>query len=213
MTITRHPGGHLVSGGRYFITTLQLILMHVRYRSILKGAMRLLGTVFILLGLVFCATIAGAAVGILMILVGAVLVGAGRKRKMVINNSVTVVNNLPEGLIYQSNYKPQRREPVEDVRLPPIITSTAIAAPVDAYDKRKWQSLVRYDDDLCAAVDAVRGFGPIWEDELAVEYLSINDKTYLPKIIERIVSNATAAAERSASEAASRSFSSFGRNR
>jgi hypothetical protein len=171
--------------------------------------MRIIGTIFILLGLVLCASVVGAGAGILMILIGAILVAAGRKRRVVINNTVTVVNTLPEGHVYQSAHQPQRREPVI---LPPVITSAAIAAPVDTYDKKKWQTLVRYDDDLSTAADKVRVFGPMWEDELAAEFLSINDKTYLPKIVDRIVSNATAAA-RSASESASRTYSSFGRNR
>jgi hypothetical protein len=50
---------------------------------------------------------------------------------------------------------------------------------------------VRYDDDLRAAAERVRGFGGIWEDELAEEFLRINDKTYLPKIVDRIVLDAS----------------------
>ena len=91
----------------------------------------------------------------------------------------------------QPEYQPERREPVGVTTLPPVATTPSLAAPVETYDKKKWQTLIRYDDDLRAAAERVRGFGQMWEDDLAEEFLKINDKTYLPKIVERIVGDAT----------------------
>jgi len=153
--------------------------------------MRVIGVLLILFGVVLCLTIVGIGFGIILILVGGVLVAVGGRKKVVIHNVVTVSNILPEARAYQPEYQPQRREPVVETALAQIPPTPSLAAPTETYDKKKWQTLVRYDDDLRLAAAKVKVFGVAWEDELAEDYLKINDKTYLPKIVERILADAT----------------------
>lgn len=48
--------------------------------------LRIIGIVMVLIGLVLCLTIIGAAIGVPMMLIGAVLVFAGKKRAPIIVN-------------------------------------------------------------------------------------------------------------------------------
>jgi hypothetical protein len=156
-----------------------------------EAEMRIVGAMLILLGLLLCLSIVGAIVGIPMILIGAVLVAIGGRRKVVITNTVTVANTMPVATRSPVDDAPLRSvRPAE--RLPPSFSSStaSLPPPSESFDRKRWLSLVRYDDELRTAAETVRPYGQKWEDELAEEYLQINDKAYLSKIVERIVSEA-----------------------
>lgn len=78
-----------------------------------------------------------------------------------------------------------------EVRRQPISQAPrAIQSAPSAYDKSKWETLVKYDDDIRSAVERVRPFGDSYEDELAQAYLSVNDKNYLEPIVKKVLQDA-----------------------
>lgn len=54
------------------------------------------------------------------------------------------------------------------------------------YDTAKWSALIKYDPEIAAAVAALQPFGQKWVNELAVAYLSLNEKSYLPAILKKL---------------------------
>jgi hypothetical protein len=58
------------------------------------------------------------------------------------------------------------------------------------FDRAKWDALIQYDKDIAAAVEQLRPLGKKWLDELAAAFLVLNDKTYLPKIVDQISTRA-----------------------
>ena len=58
------------------------------------------------------------------------------------------------------------------------------------YDRRKWDALVKYDQDIAASAAIVAKFGQHWLDELAASYLALNDKAYLLNIERKITEGA-----------------------
>ena len=155
--------------------------------------MRVAGVILIVFGWLLCLSVVGAFFGVPMFIIGIVLVAMGG-RKTTITNVVTVQtapgsrsefdmrttdNNYPSAVARSQPSLPQSR--IE-----------AIQAPVSSYDRNKWQTLVKYDDDLRGAAERVRPFGDIYEDELAEAYLAVNDKTYLESIVKKVVQDAQA---------------------
>ncbi len=59
-----------------------------------------------------------------------------------------------------------------------------------SYDVTKWTALLKYDDDLKAVADKFANFGQKFSDEFAADYLTINDKAYLPAIVKKIIARA-----------------------
>ena len=50
----------------------------------------------------------------------------------------------------------------------------------------KWKALVEYDSDVYEAARAARGWGREFEREMARAYLALDDKTFLPIIIQKL---------------------------
>ena len=61
-----------------------------------------------------------------------------------------------------------------------------------AYNLEKWNGLVQYDADIKRIVDALAPFGQKYVDEFAQTFMALNDKNYLPQIIEKILATAKA---------------------
>ncbi|WP_315742079.1 hypothetical protein [Bradyrhizobium sp. SZCCHNR1075] len=58
------------------------------------------------------------------------------------------------------------------------------------YDRAKWQALVKYDPEIQRVAQQIGQLGDKWIDVLAADYLSLNDKSYLPQIIRKILNDA-----------------------
>jgi len=70
-----------------------------------------------------------------------------------------------------------------------------MSAPQDrstSFDRDKWNALLEYDDLIAEIVRKLRPLGQKWIDELAASYLAINDKSYLPAIVQKIIAKAKA---------------------
>jgi hypothetical protein len=59
--------------------------------------------------------------------------------------------------------------------------------PANKYDQQKWQALIAYDPDLGALFEKLKPLGKKWQDEFARSYLALNDKQYLPSIVNKII--------------------------
>jgi hypothetical protein len=178
--------------------------------------MRILGVVFIISGLLLCLTIFLAPLGFFLIFVGIICVVLGGRQRTVINN-VVQVSTTPGPSFQQANIPdlddrrraPKTIEPprfVENDQMgrstpPPLIDVTPRQPQTYngfTYDKAKWDALMRYDGDISRVVEALAPYGQKYVDELAAGYLAINDKAYLPMIIQKIVASAKQDRARSA---------------
>jgi len=168
--------------------------------------MRILGALFFITGFFLLFTIILAGLGIFLMFIGMILmVVGGRRRKIVINNVVSV-NSAPAALPreMQSDFvdgppRASRREPLLEQR-----DRQALPAPTrgydrqpelrtinpDPYDKVKWNALVVYDPDISRVVSALSPYGQKYIDQLATGYLALNDKSYLPMIVQKILATA-----------------------
>lgn len=64
------------------------------------------------------------------------------------------------------------------------------------YDKAKWNALLKYDPEIAIVTDKLRPLGQKWLDEFAASYLAINDKNYLPSIVQKLIRDARSEYER-----------------
>jgi hypothetical protein len=58
------------------------------------------------------------------------------------------------------------------------------------YDLKKWNALLQYDADIKRVADALAPYGQKYLDQFAEAFMTINDKNYLPQIIQTILSTA-----------------------
>jgi hypothetical protein len=79
-----------------------------------------------------------------------------------------------------------------------IIVSNATVELIQSKDSipDKWDILIKYDNDLLDAHNKIKPWGPDRIDQLANDYLTINDKTYLKNIVHHISAEAKAEKER-----------------
>ena len=85
--------------------------------------------------------------------------------------------------------------PVRSISSKPLIKAAG-ASPPPSFDREKWEALLRYDDDIAAVAKKLRPLGDKAVDEFAHAYLALNDKSYLPSIVKKIIVDARAEAER-----------------
>ena len=168
--------------------------------------MRIFGGILFILGFLISLSIVGAIFGVPMMGLGVLLmIFGGGRRKVVINNVVSV-NSPPAALprdmqtdFVDAQPRVQRREPLLEPR-----DRQALPAPSqsygrepelrtinpDPYDKAKWKALVEYDPDISRVVSALSPYGQKYVDQLATGYLALNDKNYLPMIVQKILATA-----------------------
>jgi hypothetical protein len=60
------------------------------------------------------------------------------------------------------------------------------------FDQNKWNALVKYDPDIKRIVEALSPYGPKYIDQFAAAFMALNDKDYLPQIIQDILATAKA---------------------
>jgi hypothetical protein len=178
-------------------------------------AVRIGGLILILFGFLFCLSIIGAFIGIPMIIVGLVLLVVGGRRKTIITNVVQVSNTAAGPAVPASNTISTAHVPIGDAFYEPrLINSSASfkesgriglrdmreasdyqspqsnAQNYVAYDLAKWNALVQYDDDIARIEAALKPYGQKYIDQFAAAYLALNDKQYLPIIIQKIIATA-----------------------
>ena len=167
--------------------------------------MRIAGAILIVFGLLACLTIIGIPFGLFLMVIGTILVIVGG-RKTIITNVVQVSNAPPQSFTPDRDaapYVPEVKQvaaPRERATLAPPIdvmpARTSVFSPGttensgDDYDRRKWQALLKYDPEIAKVANKLRELGDEWVDEFAKSYLAINDKSYLPTIVNQIIVDA-----------------------
>jgi hypothetical protein len=74
------------------------------------------------------------------------------------------------------------------------------------YDRTKWDALVRYDPDIKRIVEVLSQYDTKYVDQFASAFMALNDKAYLPQIIEDILARAKADALAGATADAARTI-------
>lgn len=69
-------------------------------------------------------------------------------------------------------------------------SSAAVTEQQFAYDRDKWNALLKYDDDIAMVAEKLKSLGPKWTDEFASSFLALNDKKYLSNIVQKIIAEA-----------------------
>lgn len=72
---------------------------------------------------------------------------------------------------------------------------TPQAAPATSDHAARWNTLVEYDPELREARNKLAAYGKPYVELLAREFLSVNDKQYLPAMVSRIEAQALAELE------------------
>ena len=65
-----------------------------------------------------------------------------------------------------------------------------IANKAELYDVEKWQTVIKNDTAVAAVVQNLQPLGDKWVDEFARNYLSVNDKKHVYRIVEKIIDDA-----------------------
>jgi hypothetical protein len=60
------------------------------------------------------------------------------------------------------------------------------------FDADKWNALIKYDPDIKRIVEALSPYGPMYVEQFAKAFMPLNDKNYLPQIIQDILATAKA---------------------
>jgi uncharacterized protein DUF5362 len=129
--------------------------------------MRIIGVIFIFVGLLLCLTIFGAVAGIPLIIIGAVLVLAGGRRKTVITNVINVantptgaipaeqvnasINMLPRDARNELTGPNSSERPAPTLVVPSSVRMNESPRSTGAYDVAKWKALVEFDSDITEA--------------------------------------------------------------
>jgi hypothetical protein len=71
-------------------------------------------------------------------------------------------------------------------------TSAQPIAEEPTFDQNKWNALVKYDPDIKRIVEALSPYGPKYISQFAAAFMALNDKDYLPQIIQDILATAKA---------------------
>jgi hypothetical protein len=150
----------------------------------------IIGLILLIFGFFLCLSIVGAVIGIPMMIVGVIVMALGGRR-VVVKNIVTVSNvthspaqSAPIGWEAQSAAPARATPNTSPTHAPRIV------GPTTSYDRKRWETLLKYDGDLRSAAEKIRPYGTIYEDELAEAYLNINDKGYLETITNNILKTA-----------------------
>ena len=60
----------------------------------------------------------------------------------------------------------------------------------ETFDRKRWDALVSYDVEIGLIAEKLKPLGKKWSDEFAGAYLALEDKKYLPNIVEKIIARA-----------------------
>ena len=57
------------------------------------------------------------------------------------------------------------------------------------YDRSKWRAVIQNDDAIAAVAEKLRPLGDEWVDEFARNYLTVNDKKQVWRIVQEIIND------------------------
>lgn len=149
--------------------------------------MRVWGWVLLIGGFLLCASIVWAAIGFLLMGLGLIFLQiAARKRKRLAKLAASrpeksdVRREPPLQELFQALTRSDKDE------LEPIGRKRTVVS----YDEERWHLLLRNDADIARLATVLAPYGEKYVDELAAAYLVLNDKEYLPMILQKIIASA-----------------------
>src|ERR1700688_850126 len=152
--------------------------------------MRILGWLFLVGGLLLCASILWAAPGFFCMGLGLIFLQiAERKRRRIKSSASPFDQSRPQ-------VEPAPLPEAAPAVIPPILDDGARAGPENAtglvsYDEQEWRALLSSDADISRLAKALEPYGRKYVDEFATAYLALNDKDYLPMILRKIIASAS----------------------
>jgi hypothetical protein len=155
--------------------------------------LRFAGWIFLLIGMLMCATVAWAALGFLLMGVGLISLQVAERGRRRTDVAVAVPGGLDLALT-GPGLQPPKFEPVVSPDAAPPRQLRRVAWPSKStgapYDKEAWRQLVERDPDIAQLTHVLADYGPQYVDELAISYLAAPDKTRLAAIVDGIIARA-----------------------
>jgi hypothetical protein len=150
-------------------------------------SMRVWGWVLLIGGFLLCASIVWAAIGFLLMGLGLIFLQiAEDKRKRPAKLAASrpeksdVRREPPLQELFQALTRTDKDEPE------PVGRERAVVS----YDEERWRLLLSNDADIARLATVLAPYGQKYVDELAAAYLVLNDKEYLPMILQKIIASA-----------------------
>jgi hypothetical protein len=150
--------------------------------------MRILGWLLLVGGLLLCVSILWAAPGFFCMGLGLIFLQTAERKRRKAKSAASPSD--------QSEPQAEQAQIPESTRavVPPETERDAGAGLVTrpySYDRREWRALVNSDADISRLANVLESYGQKYVDEFAAAYLAVNDKDYLPAILQRIVASAS----------------------
>ena len=152
--------------------------------------MRILGWLLLVGGLLLCVSILWAAPGFFCMGLGLIFLQIAERKRRKAKSA-----DSPSD---QSEPQAEQAQIPESTRavIPPQTERDSgagresVTGPY-SYDRREWRALVSSDADISRLAMVLESYGQKYVDEFAAAYLAVNDKDYLPAILEKIVASAS----------------------
>lgn len=161
--------------------------------------MRIAGWLLLIVGTLLCVSIVWATIGFLMMGLGLICLLIAEKRT---KRATTVVKPArptaqPPATTREPRFEPFELRPAPKPTATPAARAAVVASTIarirqdhSSYDAEQWNALVGSDPDIARLVEALAPYGRQYVDELATVYLALDDKNYLPDIVDEIVASA-----------------------
>ena len=151
--------------------------------------MRILGWLLLLGGLLLCVSVVWAAPGFFCMGLGLIFLQIAEQNRRRAKSAASPYD--------QSGPRAERaRIPEAALAVIPPETDEDAEAGRDnltgpySYDRREWRALLRSDADILRLAKILESYGQKYVDEFAAAYLAVNDKDYLPMILQKIIASA-----------------------
>src|SRR5258708_2751323 len=148
--------------------------------------------VFLVSGFLLCASIAWGTVGLWCMGLGLVCLRRAERERERFGRPAASRADEPDS----------RWEPPSIVQSTPVVVRSEAdeREPGEAdpdnntepqsYDEQRWRLLLSADEDIRRLTTILAHYGQSYVDEFAAAYLALNDKQYLPMIVEQLVASA-----------------------
>jgi hypothetical protein len=152
--------------------------------------MRILGWLLLVGGLLLCVSIVWAAPGFFCMGLGLIFLQIAERKRRKAKTAASLSD--------QSEPQAEQAQIPESTRavVPPETEGDAGAGRENvtgpySYDRREWRALLSSDADISRLANVLESYGQKYVDEFAAAFLAVNDKDYLPAILQKIVASAS----------------------
>ena len=152
--------------------------------------MRILGWLLLVGGLLLCVSILWAAPGFFCMGLGLIFLQIAERKRRKAKSAASPSDQSEPGAeqaqIPEAGWAVVPPETEEDT----AAGGENVTGPY-SYDRREWRALLSSDADISRLAKVLESYGQEYVDEFAAAYLAVNDKEYLPAILQKIVASAS----------------------